>query len=87
MREDLFQAVTAYAASGRDIPAAGEDKRFLDRLLRDFRRNGLALQGEAKDRLKTIKKKLSENSIEFSKNLNNDTSFIACTVEVLPLNR
>jgi Zn-dependent oligopeptidase len=50
--------------------------RFVDKLLRDFKRNGLELPEKEKEALKAIKKKISGLCVDFSKNLNEDKSHI-----------
>jgi len=74
MREDFAKAVQRYAGLGE--PLEGEDARFLDRMLRDFRRNGLTLPADKRAELMEVKKRISELAITFQKNLNEDTSSI-----------
>lgn len=75
MREDLFGLVDAVAAKKDDEKTLldPESKRLLEREHKDFVRNGLGLPaGPKRDRFKEIKKRLSQISIEFQKNLNEE---------------
>uniref|UniRef100_A0A7S1TFZ1 Peptidase M3A/M3B catalytic domain-containing protein n=2 Tax=Compsopogon caeruleus TaxID=31354 RepID=A0A7S1TFZ1_9RHOD len=82
MRKDLYESLVAFEARIGQEPdlsaqVTAEEKRMLDRLLRDFVRNGVALGDETRDRFMAVKKRLSELSIEFSKNLNEESSRLA----------
>ena len=49
------------------VPALeGEDRRLLNRLIRDYERNGLGLSPEKREKLATLKKRTSELSIKVS---------------------
>lgn len=52
-------------------------------MLRDYRRNGLALEKEKRDEVTDLKKKISEKEVQFQKNLNEDKTRHAFTVEEL----
>jgi hypothetical protein len=54
----------------------GEQKRFLEHTLRDFKRNGLALEKKVRDEVKDLQSKMSALSIRFAQNLGEeDTKF------------
>ncbi|ETN47226.1 uncharacterized protein HMPREF1541_01418 [Cyphellophora europaea CBS 101466] len=71
MREDVFKLVDAVLKKGD--PLDPESKRFLEKDHKGYVRNGLNIPaGPKRDRFKEIKKRLSELSIAFSKNLNEE---------------
>ncbi|ORX92466.1 zincin [Basidiobolus meristosporus CBS 931.73] len=81
MREDLYQAVLNAKAKKEKLNP--EEQRLLDKMELDFKRNGLALPKEQRDKLAEIKKRISELRIEFQKNLNEDDSKLAFTAKEL----
>ncbi|KAK2743859.1 hypothetical protein FQN55_007079 [Onygenales sp. PD_40] len=71
MREDLFQLVAAALKKGDKLDP--ESQKLLEKEHKDYIRNGLGLPaGPQRDRFKEIKKRLSQISIEFQKNLNEE---------------
>ncbi|CEO95625.1 unnamed protein product (mitochondrion) [Plasmodiophora brassicae] len=73
MRKDVFDSLVRFDLSnpkGLDV----EDRRLLDRLLRDFRRNGLELDEATRTRVQAIQKEITEKQIEFSRNLGEENS-------------
>ncbi|KAJ3006067.1 UNVERIFIED_CONTAM: hypothetical protein HDU68_004291, partial [Siphonaria sp. JEL0065] len=81
MRKDVFASLQKYAAKKEPLPE--EDQRLLDRLIRDFKRNGLDLSQEAQTRITEIKKEISELGIQFQKNLGEEASKLEFTKEEL----
>ncbi|ORY48950.1 zincin [Rhizoclosmatium globosum] len=81
MRKDVFASIQKYAAK-KEVLAA-EDQRLLDRLIRDFKRNGLDLSEEKQARITAIKKEMSELGIQFSKNLGEENTKLHFTKEEL----
>ncbi|XP_061656079.1 neurolysin, mitochondrial isoform X2 [Phyllopteryx taeniolatus] len=75
MREDVFLRIVALQ---KKLPenASAEEKRFLERLVATGRRNGLHLCPEMREQIKRTSKLISELSIEFNKNLNEDNTFL-----------
>ncbi|KAK3089945.1 hypothetical protein FSP39_007851 [Pinctada imbricata] len=85
MRQDLFDVAVAYEES---IKQSGdqlkpEAKRYLERIIKLGRRNGLHLSQDKKDKIKEIKKRMSELSIDFSKNLNEENTILEFSEEEL----
>ena len=80
MREDLFRAAKAV----ENETLSGEFKRFHERLLREFRHNGLFLESE-KERaeLKEKRQRLADLCTEFSRNMNDDATELLFTREEL----
>uniref|UniRef100_A0A8C2ZMN0 Neurolysin (metallopeptidase M3 family) n=1 Tax=Cyclopterus lumpus TaxID=8103 RepID=A0A8C2ZMN0_CYCLU len=73
MREDVFKRLTALQLPENLSP---EEKRFLDRLVTLGKRRGLHLSKEIQEEIKRTYKLISELSIEFNKNLNEDNTFL-----------
>lgn len=71
-REDLYKAIKAYADTNPNLE--GEQRRLLAFTLRDFRRNGMALDKESRDRLQQIDEQLNKLGLEFEKNIAEDES-------------
>ncbi|KAL8910285.1 MAG: hypothetical protein Q9171_004408 [Xanthocarpia ochracea] len=82
MREDIFKLVDATFQKKETLDP--ESQRLLDKERKSFIRNGLGLPaGEKRDRFKAIKKKLSDISIAFQKNLNEESQGLWFTPEEL----
>ncbi|MCH8808032.1 MAG: Zn-dependent oligopeptidase [Planctomycetes bacterium] len=80
-REDLYNAVRAYAATEPRLE--GEQKRFLEHTLRDYRRAGMDLAPDQRDELKRIQKELSRLGIAFDKNIREDETRVILTPDEL----
>ena len=74
MRVDLYRAVQAFADTEEGKALGGEKARLVERMLRDFKRNGLHLDEAAREQIKKIKGEMSKLSIEFSKNCNDEAT-------------
>lgn len=72
MRYDVYAAMKAYANTQPALE--GEDKRLLDRIMRDYRRVGMELPEDQRNEVKTIKERLSELGTNYSKNSNEENS-------------
>jgi len=82
MREDIFKLVDAALNKKENIDP--ESQRLLEKEHKDFIRNGLGLPaGPQRARFKEIKMRLSQLSIEFQKNLNEESGGIWFTPEQL----
>lgn len=82
-REDLYAAVTAYAATPEAQALTGERARLLERVLRDYRRNGFGLPPEQRARVKALKDRLVELQIAFERNIEEYEDFILVPREQL----
>ena len=80
-REDLYNAVRAYAATEPRLE--GEQKRYLEHTLRDYRRAGMDLAPDKRDELKRIQKEISRLGIEFDKNIRDDETRVILTPDEL----
>ncbi|MHC4892363.1 MAG: M3 family metallopeptidase [Planctomycetota bacterium] len=67
LREDLFSAVEDYVASDPEVE--GVDRRLLDELVRDFRRAGMELEPEQRERVRAIDRELTDLGRDFSRNI------------------
>lgn len=83
MREDVYRRLEHLQAVLPPDSMKPEAKRLLERLLKLGQRNGLNLSPEKQKIIKDIKKRISTLSIDFSKNLNEDVTFLAFTTEEL----
>ncbi|KAK3580969.1 hypothetical protein CHS0354_006996 [Potamilus streckersoni] len=82
MRQDVFDAIKAFQKQdGLDLKQ--EVKRYIERLVKLGERNGLHLPKEIQEKIKEIKKRMSDLSIDFSKNLNEENTVLEFTEEEL----
>ena len=86
MRDDVFSLVNAVYKS-QNVPkptVIGENYRLLEKDRKNYINNGLSLQkGPQRDRFKEIKTRLSQISIQFQKNLNEEDGGLWFTKEQL----
>lgn len=81
LREDLYKAVKAYADSHPALE--GEQKRLLEFTMRDYRRQGMDLPKEKRDRIAEIQKELNRLGIQFGQNIADDETAIPFTLAEL----
>ncbi len=67
-REDLYAALKAAVA--KEAPRTALEKRLVDKMMLDFRLNGLDLPKEKRAQVTELKQKISDLGIAFDKNLN-----------------
>ncbi|MEQ8766508.1 MAG: M3 family metallopeptidase [Planctomycetota bacterium] len=79
-REDLYEAMKELEGSDR-APKDGEPKRLLEQLLRDFRREGMGLSEEKRNRILEIDNQLNELGIDFRRRISEDESVLFLTPE------
>ncbi len=78
-REDLYAAVREVADSAEAAELDGEDQRFLEHTMRDFRMAGHELGPESRRRLKELNERLVELGVEFSKNIAEYEDYLVVT--------
>ena len=66
-REDLYEAIRAFAATDEANALIGEDARLLERELRDYRRNGFELPKEQRDHIRELFDRLVALGVDFRK--------------------
>ncbi len=82
LREDVFGLVDAVLKKGDKLEP--ESQRLLEKDHKSYVRNGLGVPaGPGRDRFKEIKKRLSDITITFQKNLNEEKGFLWFTPEEL----
>ena len=82
MRIDVYEAVQAFQDRMGDS-VEGESRRLVERMLRDYRRNGLHLPKDTRDKIQALKEKMSSLGINYQKNLNDENSKMRFTREQL----
>jgi len=80
---EVFTRPQLYAALKAVVPGKEEEKVLHKEMLLAFEENGLKLPQEKLDQVRELMKEMSSKSNEFSKNLNNDTSFVLLSAEEL----
>jgi len=80
-REDLYEAVKEYADTNPQLE--GERARLLEETLRDYRRSGMDLPKEERDKLAEVKKEISKLGLEFDRNIREYEMHVPLTEEEL----
>ncbi|VEU19758.1 DEKNAAC100070 [Brettanomyces naardenensis] len=86
LREDVFKVVHKVfedIEKNPDLAKEPETKRFIEKVNRQYERNGLGLPAETRAKVKELQQKLAELSLEFSKNLGENTEYILLTKDQL----
>lgn len=76
---DLYHTIQAFCEGHPDLQ--GEDARYRDVLLRDFKRNGVDLSAAQRAELLEIENQLQELGIEFRSNIDEDETSVLLTTE------
>jgi saccharolysin len=81
-REDVFKKIKAVYESELD-KLDPEDRRLTDKLYKRFLRNGLGLDKEKRHKVVELRKKLTDLSLQFQKQLGEDKEYLLFTREEL----
>ena len=76
-RNDLYKAVKAYADTNPKLE--GEQHRLLVFTLRDFRRSGMELTQDKRDKLKDDDAQIEKLGVDYNQNINDDETTVAFT--------
>ncbi|CAN6674717.1 saccharolysin [Trichomonascus vanleenenianus] len=81
-REDVYVKVKAV---WENLPKGidPESKRLVEKLVKKYERNGLGLEKAKREKVTQLRKELSNISIQFAKNLDNENGFLLFTKEEL----
>lgn len=82
-RIDVFKVFKSLYEKVKDSNADDETKKFLEKTVNDYRRIGLDLPEDKREEAKKIKLELSNLSIEFQKNMNENSEFEVFSLEEL----
>uniref|UniRef100_A0A0B7A044 Peptidase M3A/M3B catalytic domain-containing protein n=2 Tax=Arion vulgaris TaxID=1028688 RepID=A0A0B7A044_9EUPU len=83
MRQDVFESYVALEKKEEFKTWKPEARRFVERMIKIGKRNGLHLPKDAQDKITAILKRMSDLSIDFSKNLNEENTVLEFTEEDL----
>lgn len=81
LREGLWQALKAFAATPEAKALSGSRARYLTKTLDEFRRNGADLEPKQKERLQQISRELAELTSRFSQNVVDETAAFELMIE------
>ncbi|XP_077980902.1 thimet oligopeptidase-like isoform X1 [Glandiceps talaboti] len=76
MRQDVYDNLVALKAKVNVDELEPEAKRYLEKLIKLGTRNGLHQPKDVQDQIKTLKKRESDISIDFNKNLNEENTVL-----------
>ncbi len=86
MRKDIYLAFNEYYKheyKTEKNTLNGEERRYFEHTMNDLRRNGLDLDDQQIEEIKSIKQKISNLSIQFTKNINDDNTTFEFTRDQL----
>lgn len=69
LNENLYRSVREYSASTEATTLTGERRFFLDKVNRDFLRNGMRLTSTEREKLRGINKQINELGVQFITNI------------------
>src|SRR5690349_15312059 len=84
-REDLYAAIKAFAGTDEAKHLTGEDARWLEHELRDYRRNGFDLPADQRARVRELFDRLVELDVQFRKNIDEYDDGIVVTREQIAM--
>lgn len=81
LSEGVWTALKAFAETGEARALTGARKRFLDKTLADFRRNGADLDAAGKERLSAVDVELATLTLRYSQNVLDATNAFDLVIE------
>ncbi|EGW35358.1 oligopeptidase [Spathaspora passalidarum NRRL Y-27907] len=82
-RPEVYKVFQKLYDAVKDTDIDPESKRYLKKSVTAFKRNGLALPEETREKIKKLKVELSNLSVQFAKNLNEEKGFVLFTKKEL----
>ncbi|XP_041475989.1 thimet oligopeptidase-like isoform X1 [Lytechinus variegatus] len=79
MRQDVFDNLVAFQEKTDVSSLEPEAKRYLEKKIKLGRRNGLHLPKDVQDKVKALKKRASDISIDYNKNVNDENTILEFT--------
>ncbi len=76
LNEDLYRSVNEFSQTQEAKELSGYKKRFAEKSLKDFLRNGFALSAKRRADLKKLKDKISDLSLQFDTNIAEAEEFL-----------
>ncbi|KAK6198782.1 oligopeptidase [Scheffersomyces amazonensis] len=83
LRPDVFKVFNELYESVKDKDIEPEQKRYLEKIVSYYKRNGLALPEDERNLVKKLKVELSNLSLSFGRNLNEENDYLIFTAEEL----
>lgn len=84
LNEQLYRSVREYSASAEAKALTGERKFYLDKLLRDFLRNGMKLTSAERAKLTTLNQEINELGVQFTKNISTNKDKVIVNASDVP---
>jgi len=81
MREDVFKSFVAYQEKGEELGPV--EKRLVEKIINEFKRNGLAVPEQEREEIKTMQKRMNELKVKASQNMNEENTKLHFTREEL----
>lgn len=83
MRADVYRVIKHFMTTPEGQKLDGVKRRYVERLIQDFERNGLQLDEDKQNKVKEWKQKLSKLGIQYHQNLTEETTVLSFTLEEL----
>jgi thimet oligopeptidase len=84
LNEQLYRSVREYSASAEAKTLTGERRFYLDKLQRDFLRNGMRLSAADRQKLTQLNQEINELGVQFTKNISTNKDKVLVTTADVP---